>query len=152
MAGASRQPVFEFTNRWADLSKLFPEPLSEELINLLEQRDRDLEDALNKQPVIYDHDAGAPERSKPWTAKEFTRIRRWSSEIAQDDAGDDIVLGADWTLELHYDGVMVAELTLPAGQAYVEYSGAPLPIVPRGTRITMYTNDTTFDFVSTIWL
>lgn len=145
-----RDTAFEYVQRWHQLGKLFDPPLSEELIALLDQRDRDLEDALAQTPIIYDHDGGAPLRSKPWTAKSFGQVKGWNLELGQDEAGDDIVLGVDFELEMHFDGVLVETLTLPAGDAYVAHTG-PLPDIPRGTRITLFTQDVAdFDFVSTV--
>lgn len=148
----ARDTSFEFATRWPELARLFDPPLSEELIELLDRRDRELEDALSQQPIIFDHDAGAPLRSKPWTAKSFARVRGWNVELAQDDAGADIPLGIDWTIQMHFDGDVVETLTLPAGEVYVEHRG-PLPDIPRGTRITLFTEEIAdFDFVSTVRL
>ena len=147
---AAKDRAFEFTERWAQLGPLMN--LSPEVIELLDRRDRDIEDYLSQRPIIFDHDAGAPLRSKPWTAKTFGEVRGWNVELGQNEAGANIVLGAAWTLKLHFDGAEVASLTLPAGAAYVEHAG-PLPTIPKGTRITMYTPTVAaFDFVSTVWL
>lgn len=148
----ARDTGFDFGQRWPELGKLFDPPLSVELIMLLDQRDRDLEDALNQQPIIFDHDAGAPLRSKPWTAKSYATIKGWNVELGQDEAGADVPLGVDWTIEMHFDGAVVETLTLPAGEVFIEHGG-PLPDIPRGTRITLFTEDTAdFDFVSTVRL
>jgi hypothetical protein len=126
--------------------------VSTEVIELLDRRDRQLEDALNQQPIIFDHDAGAPLRSKAWTAKAFAKVHGWNVELGQDEAGDDVVLDVDWTIQMHFDGVQVESLTLPAGEVYIEHSG-PLPTIPRGTRITLFTDEIAeFDFVSTVRL
>jgi hypothetical protein len=154
MAATTRPFVFEYQQRWAELAKFFDPPLSEDLIAMLDQRDKDLEDALNMQPIIFDRDAGAPVRSKVWTSKSFTRVRAWSVELTQDDAGDDIPLGVDFTIELHINGVYSRELILPAGEVYIEYDSSemPLPHLEAGARLTLYAEDTTFDLVSTVWL
>lgn len=155
-----KQLPFEYPTRWPELLTLFRTAIEKndssawlQLERSLEERDRALEDQLYNEPIIFDHDSGAPLRSKVWTPKWRTRIKDWYLEFAQDDDGEDLPQGADFTLELHFDGVMVRQLTMPAGDVFVEYSGEALPDIPPRTRVTMWSEEIAdFDFVSTLGL
>ncbi len=149
MAGGlpTKRMPFEFSDRWTQLG---PEMgLSPEVIRLLDQRDRELENFLSNQPIVWPRDPDAEVfRSMPWTAKTFAQIKYWAVEIGQDDAGDDEIQAFDVDVELHVDGVVRAAVTLPAGQAYIEYDGL-LPKLAPGARVTMYCEQTGFSLICT---
>lgn len=145
---ATKQMPFEYGVRWAELGPMMD--LSPEVVRLLDARDQELENFLSNQPIVWSRDASVTVfRSKPWTAKTYAKIRSWSIEIGQDDAGDDDVQASAVDVELHVDGVLAASLTLPAGASYIEYSGR-LPSLGPGARVTIYSTDIGFDLISTV--
>lgn len=148
---------FEYPMRWADIGPQLREAIRRndeglwnEVVAVLEDRDRRLEDFLSRTPIVWDRDASATRlRSKPWTAKDFGQAREWNVELGQDDAGDDEVLDHDLDIELHINGTMARTMTLPTGEVYVEYDGE-LPETEPGDRVTLYCEELGFDLVSTV--
>lgn len=149
---------FEFPHRWADLGPMMQRAAAEndeglwrEVIGMLEERDQALEDFLARTPIVFDRDASVTvSRSKPWTAKDFGKIRDWNLELTQDDAGAELTQASDVTIELHINGVSIAAMTLPAGDSYVDYDGPELPECAPGDKVTLWCELVGFDLVSTV--
>lgn len=150
MPGPSKNLPFEYTTRWQEISDMLETPLPPEAVAVLEQRDRELEDHLMQQPMVYTRVASVTAfRSVPWTAKARTQIKGWSVEVDQLDNGTDDVQGVDVDIELHVNGVLEVAMTLPAGDPIVYYEGR-LPKLNAGARVTVYCEQTGFVLISTV--
>lgn len=153
MADVTKRLPFEFSSRWSELLRDFDPAIPgawQELATKLDLRDRELENYLSNQPMVYSRDSGVTDfRSHAWTAKTYSRIKSWSVEVDQLDDGSDDVQDVDVDLELHVDGSPEAFLTLPAGEPYIDYEGR-LPTLGPGARVTIYCEQTGFALVSTV--
>jgi hypothetical protein len=119
--GATHNLPFQYLERYAQINKYFDPKLSDELVELLEQRDRDLEDFLRGSggvgEIIIDHgDVIYVGHSKAFRASKSITLNHVSVHLFA-------LASADIIVDILKNGIAVLTLTLPATTQAVTWTG-----------------------------
>lgn len=106
-------PKFQFIQRWPQLAEFFTPKIPEDTIELLDNRDRDLEDFLEyitTGDIIIDFgDVIYVGVSKAYRAGVTTRLKKVVAHLAA-------IASANIVMEILKNGLVIGTLTIVAGQ------------------------------------